>query len=230
MSQNYSGRITLIAVVLLAALVAIFWPSITNPSGVAFNGNVPLSQKLNLKPGIDISGGTSLLYEIKTPEGGAPSPTLAEDVTKALKKRVDPNGVLNLIWRPQNPNRLEIQMPLSGVGGENARRQKALTDAGAQLESTNVRVSEAIAWVERAGEIPISATTAPSTSPATLPDAAPPTHPHKSQSPGAPRRHRARRARGRHRAPRQQRSRRFHPARPRSSTSWLAAVRCASNC
>lgn len=174
MSQNYSGRITLIAVVLLAALVAIFWPSITNPSGVAFNGNVPLSQKLNLKPGIDIVGGTSLLYEIKTPEGGAPSPTLAEDVTKALKKRVDPNGVLNLIWRPQNPNRLEIQMPLSGSGSEAARRAKALSDAGAQLEATNVRISEAIAWAERAGEVtaqtPASGpATAPATSPALPP-------------------------------------------------------------
>ncbi|QOV91739.1 protein translocase subunit SecD [Humisphaera borealis] len=173
MSQNYSGRISLILFVLLAALVAIFWPSLANPSGVAFNGNVPLSQKLNLKPGIDIVGGTSLLYEIKVPEGGSPSPTLAEDVTKALKKRVDPNGVLNLIWRPQNPNKLEIQMPLSGASSENARRTKALEDAGAQLEATNVRISEAMVWVERGGEPAASATTAPATAPTTAPSAAP---------------------------------------------------------
>ena len=169
MSQNYSGRITLILFVLLAALVAIFWPSLANPSGVAFNGNVPLSQKLNLKPGIDIVGGTSLLYEIKVPEGGSPSPTLAEDVTKALKKRVDPNGVRNLIWRPQNPNKLEIQMPLSGASSENAKRTKALEDAGNQLEATNVRVSEAMAWVERTGETAATPTTAPATAPATTP-------------------------------------------------------------
>lgn len=168
MSQNYSGRVALIVFVLAAALVAIFWPSVANPKSVAFNGNVPLSQKLNLKPGIDIVGGTSLLYEIKVPEGGAPSATLAEDVTKALKKRVDPNGVLNLIWRPQNPNKLEIQMPLSGASSETAERQRALEAAGQKIEATNVRVSEALLWVEGGGNAAAPATS-PSTGPATAP-------------------------------------------------------------
>ena len=35
-------------------------------------------------------------------------------VMESLKRRVDPNGVRNLIWRPQPPNRIEIQMPSSG--------------------------------------------------------------------------------------------------------------------
>ncbi|MDB5295240.1 MAG: secD secF, partial [Phycisphaerales bacterium] len=131
------------------ALLAIFWPSVASPRGVAFNPAVPLSQKLNLKPGIDIVGGTSLLYEIKAPEGAGASGTLAEQVTAALKRRVDPQGTQNLIWRPQNPNRLEIQMPLTGSGGEGAARQQALESAREKLEATNVRVSEAMAWVEQ---------------------------------------------------------------------------------
>jgi hypothetical protein len=48
---------------------AIFWPSLANPRQVGLNPAVPLSQKLNLKPGIDIVGGSSMLYEIKAPEG-----------------------------------------------------------------------------------------------------------------------------------------------------------------
>jgi len=55
------------------------------------------------------------LYEIKVPEGGgsAQGANLADQVMEALKKRVDPDGVRNLVWRPQGNTRLEIQMPLT---------------------------------------------------------------------------------------------------------------------
>ena len=73
MQTNQSGRITLILVVLLAALWAIF-PSL----GRLFDSSIPFSQKHNLKPGIDMVGGTSLLYEIKPPEEGHITGNLAE--------------------------------------------------------------------------------------------------------------------------------------------------------
>jgi SecD/SecF fusion protein len=151
MSQNYSGRVSLILFVLAMALVAALWPSIASPLKVGLNGDVPFSQKHNLKPGIDIVGGTSLLYEIKPPPGGQLTPDLAEKVTTALKKRVDPQGTRNLIWRPQNPNKLEIQMPLSGTGSGSvaAQRQQELEAARAKLEATNVRLADATAWVEQ---------------------------------------------------------------------------------
>src|SRR3954454_9570220 len=142
MSQNYSGRVAVIVTVILLALLAIFYPSIARPKAVAFNPNVPFLEKTSLKPGIDIVGGTSLLYEIKQPEG-RPISNLAEEVMKALKKRVDPTGTLNLIWRPQGSNRLEIQMPLSSSSGDAAQRRKAVEDARARLERTNVNVAEA---------------------------------------------------------------------------------------
>src|SRR5438067_1369659 len=104
MPQHYTGRITLIVAVLLIAMWAVF------P-----NGNL---KEPNLKPGIDMVGGTSLLYEIKLPPGGYHGQkTLAEEVMESLKKRVDPQGVRNLIWRPQGNTRLEIQMPASKGGG-----------------------------------------------------------------------------------------------------------------
>src|SRR6188472_282363 len=123
MSTNHSGRVYFILFVMALALVAIFRPAVAQPRAVGFNPDVPFSQKLNLKPGIDIAGGTSLLYEIKAPPGTQGYATLAETVNKALKQRVDPRGLRNLIWRPQNPNKIEIQMPLSG-SSESARLRK----------------------------------------------------------------------------------------------------------
>src|SRR5437870_11322233 len=122
MPQNYTGRVVLIAVILLVALWSIF------PDG---NLKHP-----NLKPGIDMVGGTSLLYEIKPPPGGYHGPkTLAEEVMESLKKRVDPNGVRNLIWRPQGNTRLEIQMPASKTAGQSTVVRKGFAEAQGKLEA-----------------------------------------------------------------------------------------------
>jgi SecD/SecF fusion protein len=126
MPTNLSGRFTLIAVALLLAVWAIF-PRI-------FKGDT----KPQLKPGIDMVGGTSLLYEIKAP-AEAQTTNLAEQVMEALKKRVDPDGVRNLIWRPQGNNRLEIQMPLSKVAGDAKEKREAYATAQRKLESLVVR-------------------------------------------------------------------------------------------
>src|SRR5215203_1210444 len=110
MEQNFTSRFLTIAfVVLLGA-----W-------GIFYHG---------LKPGIDISGGTSLIYEIKV-EAGAEQPNekLAEAVAEALKKRVDPDGVRNLVWRPQGNNRIEIQMPLTGRTGDSKAQRLAFAES-----------------------------------------------------------------------------------------------------
>src|SRR5689334_2673169 len=118
MSKNYTGRVILILVVLLIALVGIpgcgdeFHGIFTFSK--LFDSKLSWSEKNNLHPGIDIAGGTKLLYEIKQPAGGRVDTgdgTLAEQVAKALKRRVDPEGVRNIIWRPEGESRLEIQLP-----------------------------------------------------------------------------------------------------------------------
>src|SRR6186997_2933945 len=115
MPTNIAGRVTLILAIFFVSVLAIFWPP-----NLWFQ-NVPMSQKLNLKPGIDMVGGTSLTYEIKPPPGGSVGSSgtdLAVSVMESLKKRVDPEGVRNLIWRPQGSRQLEIQMPSTGKAGE----------------------------------------------------------------------------------------------------------------
>lgn len=138
MPTNYTGRFTLIALILIAALWCIF----------------PGAQRgdfhANLKPGIDMVGGTSLLYEVKLPnDSTASNANLAEEVMGALKKRVDPDGVRNLIWRPQGATRLEIQMPLTRTTGDSKAKRDAFAAAQEQLEKTNVRSSEVLRAVEK---------------------------------------------------------------------------------
>ena len=71
------------------------------------------------------------------PEGGGPvQQNLSEQVMESLKKRVDPNGVMNLIWRPQGPTRLEIQMPTSKQAGDTKAKRETFGKAQETLEAT----------------------------------------------------------------------------------------------
>jgi SecD/SecF fusion protein len=146
MPQKYSGRVLLILVVLWVALSAM-WPRV--PGGAFFwiwkDG---ASTELNLKPGIDMAGGTSLLYEIQVPKDGPLNPNLSVEVMEALKRRVDPDGVKNLIWRPQGATRLEIQMPLSGKEGNVEAVRGRFVQAEQALEQTNVRPADVYRAVE----------------------------------------------------------------------------------
>ena len=150
MPTHYTGRVTLIVGVAIVFLAAIFSPLIQHPSWT-FDRSIPFLQKTAIRPGIDMVGGTSLLYEIRTP---ADRPNRAADLDvqmmNALKRRVDPEGVRNLIWRPQGGTRLEIQMPLSGKGnsGDAERKRNDLLAARARLETNNVSRADVLAAVE----------------------------------------------------------------------------------
>ena len=66
-----------------------------------------------LKMGIDIRGGHSLVFEVR-PEPGSDDPTHREAVSEVitiLKKRIDPDGLAQLEWRPLGPGRFEVRMP-----------------------------------------------------------------------------------------------------------------------
>lgn len=132
MDKKFAGRATLIAAVVVVFFIGIF------PPGKLFNFELPWSKKHDLKPGLDIRGGTSLLYEIQAPSGGA-SAELSQNVADALKRRVDPNGVRGLVWRPQPPNRLEIQMPLGDDAEKNRVIREAFGKSEEMLESLNIK-------------------------------------------------------------------------------------------
>ena len=98
MNKNLTWKIVLIIVLIVLAAWTLYPPSKT------------------LKPGIDLAGGTSLIYEIDT-HGleGAEKKDLAQRMITVLRRRIDPANIQNLVWRPQGSTRFEIQMPLASA-------------------------------------------------------------------------------------------------------------------
>lgn len=145
--EKYRSRVLLILVVLGIGLYGIFIGPGAISKAPLFDSSKPWSQRTALKPGIDIKGGISLLYEIKAPPGNQDT-DLAAKVADSLKKRVDPEGVKNLVWRPQGATKLEIQMPLSGNAEETKAARDAYSKAQSEVEKTNLRLGEVRAALE----------------------------------------------------------------------------------
>jgi SecD/SecF fusion protein len=102
--------------------------------------------------GIDLAGGTSLLYELDTSKiaGANTNPTeLANQVIGILKKRVDPYGQKNLIWRVVGGKRIQVQMPLPG---KETREAKAEQDkAELAIQQTSLKQSEIQSAISKTG-------------------------------------------------------------------------------
>ena len=88
-----------------------------------------------LKPGIDLAGGSTLVYEVEVQEGES-TKLVIESTIETLKKRVDPNGVMNLLWRPLTGNRFEVQMPAPRKEVKSHRQR--YRDARKALQDTNI--------------------------------------------------------------------------------------------
>src|SRR5918997_4635627 len=108
--KNFGGKFALIAVTTLAGLVNL-WPP---------------DQKLKL--GIDLSGGTILVYEVA--KGNLPSNFNMDELIASLKHRIDPEGVREIPIRKIGSNRFEIILPkFSAEEVEDVKR--SLTNVGA---------------------------------------------------------------------------------------------------
>lgn len=115
-------------------------------SALGFAASYPLEKKI--KYGIDLAGGYSLLYELDDSgtEGQAKA-DLSARVIEVLRRRVDPNGVFNLVWRPVGSNRIEIQMPAPGK--EVAKAREKYEQLQTSLQDTILRRSEVISALSR---------------------------------------------------------------------------------
>ncbi len=85
-------RTALVATVCIGSLAALY----------------PIERKL--KPGLDLAGGTVLVYEVEIPEG-SDTRTAIEQTIAVLRERVDPLEQKSLVWRRVGSSRIEIQMP-----------------------------------------------------------------------------------------------------------------------
>ena len=120
MQKNLTLKIVFILVLVALAGWTLFPPSKT------------------LKPGIDLAGGTSLIYEIDT-HGLEESDKkdLAQRMITVLRRRIDPANIQNLIWRPQGSTRFEIQMPLASAEARQKRETYEQTET--RLLAKNIR-------------------------------------------------------------------------------------------
>ncbi len=90
--NKYLGRLALILFSTLIGILAI-WPP-----------------KEKLKTGIDLSGGTILVYEVKKDSTASGNVNLDELIT-ALKRRINPQGVEDIAIRKVGNDRIEIVLP-----------------------------------------------------------------------------------------------------------------------
>ena len=97
----------------------------------------PPHQKLKL--GLDLAGGTSLVYEIDT-TGLKPQEQrgLAQRMIPILLRRIDPTHVANIVMRPQEDTSIEIQITLASA--EARQRREAYEKALLALEEENINL------------------------------------------------------------------------------------------
>jgi len=83
----------------------------TNEKGEAvINKKVDYIAKGQIKLGLDLRGGSELLYKIKVDEAEQ-RPGLTDEIIALLEKRIDPQGVLEYRLQQQGMRRILIQVP-----------------------------------------------------------------------------------------------------------------------
>ncbi len=123
MSKNLTPKFILIIVLVLIAAWTLYPPNKT------------------LKPGIDLAGGTRLIYQIDT-HGleEAEKKDLSQKLITVLRRRIDPANIQNLIWLPQGSTRFEIRMPLASA--EAHQKRQNYEKAEADLLDKNVSAAK----------------------------------------------------------------------------------------
>lgn len=105
MRSSIVVRGAVLAVGLLITALSVTWPL-----SLWRNPHFSFLQKLGLASGeVPVA---VLTYQIR--ESGVHVDGIEEQMTRALRARVDPDGVLNLVFRPAGVGRIEIQMHVPG--------------------------------------------------------------------------------------------------------------------
>ncbi|MHC5161210.1 MAG: hypothetical protein ACYSOC_06220, partial [Planctomycetota bacterium] len=117
----------------------LIWKSVLIVVIVALMGLNLYPPQETLKPGIDLAGGTSLVYEIDvTGLATKERKDLSQNMIPILLKRIDPTHVANIIMRPQGDTRIEIQLPVASM--DTRHKRQAYEQALQSLEAENINL------------------------------------------------------------------------------------------
>ena len=117
----------------------LIWKSVLIVVVIALMGINLYPPQETLKPGIDLAGGTSLVYEINVTDlAPGERKDLAQNMIPLLLKRIDPTHVANIVMRPQGDSRIEIQLPVASMDTRNKR--DAYEQALLKLEAENINL------------------------------------------------------------------------------------------
>ena len=101
----------------------------TNEKGeTVIQKNVEYIARGQIKLGLDLRGGSELLYKIKAEEGEL-HPGLTDEIIALLEKRIDPQGVLEYRLQQQGMRRILIQVP-GATKSETESLKKRITRLG----------------------------------------------------------------------------------------------------
>ena len=104
--NRYLGRILICTVPVLIGLAINVWAA----EKYWYEGS-------GFRLGVDLVGGTILVYEVDTSKmQGGKNSYRPDEMTTALKRRIDPNDLLNVTIRalPGDPPRVEVVLPTGG--------------------------------------------------------------------------------------------------------------------
>ena len=122
---------------------------------LALGGYMMYPPERKLKLGLDLRGGVSLVYEVDVTED-QDARQVVEQTIEVLKERVDPSGVMNLVWRHLQGNRFEVQMPAATETVTRQReayhgKQEALIDGN--IRKGRIQSDLRLEAGQRAGEL-----------------------------------------------------------------------------
>src|SRR4051812_21860567 len=102
-------------------VIGLAWYNYSNPP-LKINGVTPGWAKAKFNLGVDLVGGTILVYEID-PEK-KPENYNKDQLVSALKRRLDPADLYNITIRPLSDTRVEIILPTGGRHRAEAQEEK----------------------------------------------------------------------------------------------------------
>src|SRR5262249_47981685 len=115
---------------------------------VYYNYRLCESGQGGFKLGVDLAGGTDLIYEVdrdKFPDGKPPDTYSPQQLAASLKQRIDPADLYNVTIRPVGEYRVEIILPTGGehqAVAEQAQWQRLLGEVAEKWPPKEYKVAE----------------------------------------------------------------------------------------